>query len=65
MASSAAGLQALRERGAEAAVVNALDAAGVEREVTRTAPDAIVDELTSLPKRYTPEEMRLAAPGDR
>src|SRR5262249_15350095 len=28
-------------------------------------PDVIIDELTSLPKRYTPEEMRTAAPRDR
>src|SRR5262249_30692161 len=28
-------------------------------------PDAIIDELTSLPKRYTSEEMRIAAPRDR
>ena len=65
MTSSAAGTQLLRERGADAVVVNVLDAEAVEREVTRTRPDAIVDELTSLPKRYTPMEMRLAAPRDR
>jgi nucleoside-diphosphate-sugar epimerase len=65
MTSSAAGSQVIRERSADAVVVNAMDAEAVEREVARTRPDAIIDELTSLPKRYTPEEMRLAAPRDR
>jgi nucleoside-diphosphate-sugar epimerase len=65
MTSHAAGAQLLRDQRADAVVVNALDGAAVEREVTRIRPDAIVDELTSLPKRYTPEEMRLAAPRDR
>lgn len=37
----------------------------MRREIARIRPDAIIDELTSLPKRYTPEEMRAAAPRDR
>lgn len=63
--SSDKGLTMLRGRGASGVVLNALDAAAVEREITRIRPDAIIDELTSLPKRYTPEEMRAAAPRDR
>lgn len=63
--SSDRGLGVLRRSGADGVVLNALDAAAVEREVNRIRPDAIVDELTSLPKRYTPEEMRAAAPRDR
>lgn len=62
---SAAGLETLRHQGATGLVLNVLDADAVAREIARTGPDAIIDELTSLPKRYTPEEMRAAAPRDR
>jgi hypothetical protein len=38
--------------------------------VRKVGPDAMIEELTSLPKRYTPEEMKAAAdrdfcPGER
>jgi hypothetical protein len=62
MTSRDAGIKALRERGAEGVVVNVLDAGAVRTETARIRPDVIIDELTSLPKRYTPEEMRRAAP---
>jgi nucleoside-diphosphate-sugar epimerase len=65
MTSRAAGMKVLREKGAEGVVVNALDAEAVRAEIARIQPDAIIDELTSLPKRYAPEEMRAAAPRDR
>jgi nucleoside-diphosphate-sugar epimerase len=65
MSTSAAGADALRNHGAEGVVLNVLDAKAVAEEVARIRPDAIIDELTSLPKRYTPEEMRAAAPRDR
>jgi nucleoside-diphosphate-sugar epimerase len=65
MASREAGVEHLRAQGAEGVVLNALDAEAVEREVARIRPAAIIDELTSLPKRYTPEEMRAPAPRDR
>ncbi len=65
MTSSDAGLKALRGRGADGVVLNALDAEAVNIEIVRIRPDVIIDELTSLPKRYTPEEMRKAAPRDR
>jgi 2-alkyl-3-oxoalkanoate reductase len=65
MATSAAGIEALHKQGAEGTVLNALHAEAVAREIARIRPDAIIDELTSLPKRYTPEEMRAAAPRDR
>src|SRR5215467_3593542 len=63
--SSDAGKNVLREKGVEGVVVNALDAEAVRAETARIRPDAIIDELTSLPKRYTPEEMRKAGPRDR
>lgn len=64
MTTSSAGIEALRERGADALLLNALDREAVEREIKRIRPNAIIDELTSLPKRYTPEEMKAAAPRD-
>jgi putative NADH-flavin reductase len=41
-------------------VADALDAASVLDVVQHTKPDVIVNELTSLPKHYTPEEMKAA-----
>jgi 2-alkyl-3-oxoalkanoate reductase len=58
-------VKVLHERGVEGVVLNALDAEAVTAETARIRPDVIIDELTSLPKRYTPEEMRKAAPRDR
>lgn len=55
----------LRALGAEAVVLNVLEAETVHREIERFRPDAIINELTSLPTRYTPEELRIAAPRDR
>ena len=65
MATSNAGAETLRNYGAEGVVLNVLDREAVVREIARIRPDAIIDELTSLPKRYTPEDMRAAAPRDR
>ena len=65
MTTKAAGIAALHQQGAEAVLLNVLDADCVTREIERMHPDAIIDELTSLPRQYTPEEMRLAAPRDR
>ena len=64
MATRQEGVNLLRDRGAEGLILNALDAGTVQAEIARIRPDAIIDELTSLPKRYTPEEMRIAAPRD-
>jgi len=65
MSSSENGARSLREKGAEGEVANALDENAVLALVRRVKPDAVIDELTSLPKRYTPEEMRAAADRDR
>jgi len=46
-------------------VADALDAASVLDVVQRTKPDVIINELTSLPEHYTPEEMNAAAPRDK
>jgi 2-alkyl-3-oxoalkanoate reductase len=43
---------ALTELGARGVVVNALDREAVRRVVLDTAPEAVIDELTSLPRDY-------------
>jgi 2-alkyl-3-oxoalkanoate reductase len=65
MATAAAGVETLQSQGAEGVVLNALDPEAVAREIARIRPRAIIDELTSLPKRYTPDEMKAAARRDR
>jgi 2-alkyl-3-oxoalkanoate reductase len=55
----------LVEMGAEAVTVDALDAASIKAAIQRIRPDAIINELTSLPRHYTPEEMKAAADRDR
>lgn len=65
MTSSESGVQILRERGADSIVANALDAEAVQSAIMRIKPDAVIEQLTSLPRRYTPEEMRAAAERDR
>src|SRR5215470_7215150 len=56
---------ALKEIGAEAVIADALDAAAVKAAVGRVRPDAVINELTSLPRHYTPAEMKAAAERDR
>lgn len=46
-------------------VADALDPASVLDVVWQTKPDVIINELTSLPKHYTPEEMRASAGRDK
>lgn len=46
-------------------MADALDAGSVLDAVRHIKPDVIIDELTSLPKHYTPEEMKAAAPRDK
>jgi 2-alkyl-3-oxoalkanoate reductase len=65
MSSSENGARSLRENGAEGEVANVLDENAVLALLRRVKPDAVIEELTSLPKRYTPEEMRAAADRDR
>ena len=55
----------LKENGAEPVIANALDGAAVKAAVGRIRPDAVINELTSLPRHYTPAEMKAAAERDR
>jgi nucleoside-diphosphate-sugar epimerase len=56
---------ALKEIGVEPVIADALDAAAVKAAVGRIRPDAVINELTSLPRHYTPAEMKAAAERDR
>jgi nucleoside-diphosphate-sugar epimerase len=53
----------LESQGASAAIVNALDATAVEAALRRSKAEAVIDELTSLPKE--PSDMSKYAEGDR
>src|SRR5262249_42733572 len=45
---------ALKEIGSEPVIADALDAAAVKAALGRIRPDAVINELTSLPRHYTP-----------
>jgi 2-alkyl-3-oxoalkanoate reductase len=59
------GVSRLRARGADTVMADALDAKAVEAAVRKSRPQIVIDELTSLPKYYTPAAMQAAAEGDR
>lgn len=65
LARSPASSRAVTELGAEPVAADALDPASVKAAITRVRPDAVINELTSLPRNYTPAEMRAAAERDR
>ena len=54
----------LKEIGAEPLIADALDSVAVKAAVGRIRPDAVINELTSLPRHYAPAEMKAAAEGD-
>jgi nucleoside-diphosphate-sugar epimerase len=53
------------ESGAEPVTTDALDAASLKAAVRRVRPNAVINELTSLPRHYTAAEMEAAADRDR
>lgn len=55
----------MAESGAEPVTADALDAASVKAAVRRVRPNAVINELTSLPRHYTAAEMEAAADRDR
>jgi len=65
MTTSARGLNELQKTGVDGVIVDAFDSEAVHAAIGRFRPDALIEELTSLPKDYTPEAMRAAAPRDR
>src|SRR5215831_16890 len=56
--------ESLYDSGAEAVIGDALDAQSVSAAVAKVRPDVIINELTSLPKHYTPTDMKAAAERD-
>ena len=48
---------ALRAAGADAAVVDALDAGAVMSAVTAAQPDAVIHQLTAIPQRLDPRKI--------
>ena len=61
---SAESTRMLTDMGAEALIGDALDGASVRTAIARVRPDAVINELTSLPRHYTPAEMKAAAERD-
>jgi 2-alkyl-3-oxoalkanoate reductase len=61
---SAESAHMVTEIGAEALIGDALDAASVRTSIAFGRPDAVINELTSLPRHYTPAEMTSAAERD-
>jgi 2-alkyl-3-oxoalkanoate reductase len=61
---SAESARTVGDMGAEALIGDALDAASVRAAVAQARPDAVINELTSLPRHYTPAEMKAAAERD-
>ena len=54
----------LQDQGARAEIADALDERAVHEAVARSAPDVVINQLTALPKRYTPETMQAAIEPD-
>jgi nucleoside-diphosphate-sugar epimerase len=65
LARSAQSARTLVETGAEPIAADALDAAPVAAAILRVRPQAVINELTSLPSHYTRAEMKAAAERDR
>jgi nucleoside-diphosphate-sugar epimerase len=63
MTTSEARAKYLQGQGAEAVIANALDAAAVEAALRQSNAEAVIDELTSLPRE--PGDMAKYAAGDR
>ena len=53
--------QTLAEQGVELAIADVFDAEAVKAAITRTQPEVVIEQLTSLPKTYTSESMSAAA----
>ena len=63
MTTSEARAKNLERQGAEAVIVNAFDAVAIEDALRRSKAEAVIDELTSLPKEQS--DMPSYAAGDR
>ena len=52
----------LAKQGVEPAIADVFDPDAVKAAVIRAQPDVVIEQLTALPKTYTPESMQAAAP---
>jgi len=57
--------RAVAASGAEPVIADALDVAAVKAALVQVRPEAVINELTSLPRHYTAAEMAAAAERDR
>lgn len=64
LARSPQSARAVAELGGEPVAADALDATSVTAAIVRVVPDAVINELTSLPRHYTAAEMKAAAERD-
>jgi nucleoside-diphosphate-sugar epimerase len=55
----------MRDAGARAVVCDAFDRAALERAVAEAAPDVVVNQLTSLPRKYDPRRASFYAATNR
>src|SRR3954470_634244 len=53
--------QALAEQGIEPAIADVFDADAIKAVVSRAQPEIVIEQLTALPRTYTPESMNAAA----
>ena len=54
--------QALAEKGIEPAIADVFNTDAVKAAVSSAQPEVVIEQLTALPRTYTPESMRAAAP---
>ncbi len=52
----------LAKQGVEPAIADVFDADAVKAAVIRAQPEVVIEQLTALPKTYTPESMQAASP---
>jgi len=65
LARSPESARAIAASGAEPVIADALDAAAVKAALVQVRPEAVINELTSLPRHYTAAELAAAAERDR
>ena len=53
--------EALAEQGVEPAIADVFDSDAVKAVVSRAQPEVVIEQLTALPRTYTPESMKAAA----
>ena len=53
--------EALAEQGVEPAIADVFDSDAVKAVVSRAQPEVVIEQLTALPRTYTPESMNAAA----